>query len=398
MMSPFLLIFALISADTLVISIEDAVRMALEANPSLKSAEAQTASSKLNFYETALSGIVTPTLTYTKEDTFASTTSLGLDLTLFDINRVASATSSWGSARSQVYQLRETRNSTVLSTQVSYLSLLAAQADVEAKRRSLERAEANLRLIEKKFELGAATKLDLMRAKVQRGQAELALITAENTLANARAQLAVLLGLDPSIVVVAKDFDFTPDTAELDLDSLIAAALSHRPKVLAQQIDTRTAKASFWMSALSVLPRVSMSWNWMRQNGHDWTREGPTKRTTLTLDLIGYPFRVATARQTARSAEYALKSVRIEVAKDVQAKYLELMAARRKFELAQATLEQARMAYELASAQYEAGELSVIELFDAESDLADAEAQFEAAKYDVYKAILNLKFAVGEDL
>ena len=391
-----LLLAILTFPDTLHLSLPRALDMALSNNPSLKSVQQKDRSSNLSYWNSILSYGITPTFSYSQTDTMPSNQTFNVSFNLFSVDRIEMVLGSRASALSSRYNLRKTVQSTVLNVEENYLMALSAWKTYEARKNQLRRAEENLKFVETQYRLGNVSRIDLLSAKVQAGQAKLNLLKAENDYRERVSTLAVSLGLPPETLIVCEDVDVQIDTVLPPLDSLIATAVRGRPDLQSLRASKKFSKMSFWLTAFSFLPSVSYNVQWDRTNGGDWSKTGPKRFISLQFDPLSYPFKVARGAADARSAELDYRAAYLQAVREVQSRYNSYMTAYRSYELSKEVLEQARLAYDLAKSKYQAGEISLLELFKAESDYADAEAQETSARYQCYIAKLELDYAIGK--
>lgn len=139
-----------------------------------------------------------------------------------------------------------------------YLAVLEARDALEQAERELSRTAEYVRLAEARFEVGAGTQLDIRRAEVQRGQAEVRVIQARNTAANDIHQLSQVLG-----VRVPDDVQLT-DTFELfeprwEPSELVDRALSGSPSLLASRAQASAANTRARAATSAYLPTLSFS-------------------------------------------------------------------------------------------------------------------------------------------
>ncbi|HEX6069872.1 MAG TPA: TolC family protein, partial [Longimicrobiaceae bacterium] len=93
-----------------------------------------------------------------------------------------------------------------------YLSVLQARELVAQAEQEVARTAEHVRLAEARLEVGAGTPLDVQRAQVQHGQAEVQLVQARNTADIAAITLGQYLGtpLDPSVELTSTFEIFQP--------------------------------------------------------------------------------------------------------------------------------------------------------------------------------------------
>jgi len=140
----------------------------------------------------------------------------------------------------------------------AYLSVLQADAEVEQALTALERTGLTVRQATAQVEVGAATPLDIRRAEVQEGQAEVQLIQSRNQARSTRLELARLLGVTLSEEVeLTTAFDETP--LVLDADELLVRALDANPVVRATRFSVEAARAGARSSRTAYFPNLSLS-------------------------------------------------------------------------------------------------------------------------------------------
>ncbi len=142
-----------------------------------------------------------------------------------------------------------------------YLSVLEARDARAQAEREVERTAEYVRLAEARFEVGAGTQLDIRRAEVQRGQAEVRLLQARNTAATQLLTLSQLIGVRlPDEIELSDRFQlFAPQwTAE----QLVGTALDQSPTLLASRAQESAARTRARAAMSTYLPTLSFSAGW----------------------------------------------------------------------------------------------------------------------------------------
>lgn len=152
-----------------------------------------------------------------------------------------------------------------------YLAVLRARDNVTISRSALETAKSAYNLAEARHAAGAATRLDMTQAQVDRGRAEVALIQAENTYDIELLRLAQQMGveLDPTTRLTSTFVVFEP---QWTLEELTAMALESHPRLVAAREAESAARTSSRQSFLDYLPSLSFSGSWsgyVRKVGSD---------------------------------------------------------------------------------------------------------------------------------
>ncbi len=139
-----------------------------------------------------------------------------------------------------------------------YLSVLQADAELTQAREQLERVQLSLRQAEAQVQVGAGTPLDIRRAEVQEGQAEVQLLQAENQARATRLALARTLGvqLAEDVTMVTSFELFEP---ELDVEELLELSYLNNPVLRASRLSVEVAEVGVRVARTQYLPSLSMS-------------------------------------------------------------------------------------------------------------------------------------------
>lgn len=153
----------------------------------------------------------------------------------------------------------------------SYLTVLRTRDQVDLRRRQLERAEENLTLAETRASAGVATQLDAKQARVERGRAEVGVLTAEAEYETARLRLLQRLGveMDRNVELTTQFAVFEPTWTEAWLLEKAVAAHPELRSLAARERAQRSAARTAWSSYLpSLSARAGLS-GFARQVGDD---------------------------------------------------------------------------------------------------------------------------------
>lgn len=414
MLALLLLTFVVGTSDTLRIDLQGALDMAVRSNLDYRVQALSNTASRLNFYESVTSYLPSPMLqaTYSAYETrYGGITpwegyvvDFSITQPIFSVQKLASVWSGKADLAGSSASLEEAKNSLAYEVESLYLSVLRASKTLEIQSSGLKRAEENLRLIETKERLGQASRLDVLNARVTLNQSKLALANAQKTLNITRRLFLNVLGIRgmPELLL-----DPPPSpTPEMDLpplDTLLAAAFERRPSITSLEQMVGAANTGFLGEILSFLPSISFKWSWQYQGEElpsfsefrDEALQGSGISAALSFDPISYPLQVQKRKTTLDQAKAELKSQKLVVAKEVQEAYLIYRTGVDNLELAHLTLDAAREGEGLAKAQYRLGLIRPLELFDAETRLLNAEADYLSALYDLHLARSGMRYAVG---
>ncbi len=254
------------------------------------------------------------------------------------------------------------RDQLALEAQQKYLALRKARENLALARIGLERAAELKRLAEAAYRAGTVPRSDVLGAEAQLALAEAQVLAAAAAERNARMDLNKTLGNDLNGEITLAEPFALPETGEVDLESGLASALSHRFEIF-------EAQEAYYLKELSF--------------NHAAAHLPPDDRAyrTAYLDLV--------------EAMYNLQIARDNVTLQVHQLYnaLEAMAGRL------AALEKA-VAYSaessrLARLRYGAGVGTQAEVLSAFYSQSELENQLLQARYDHYLTYLQWLFATG---
>ena len=139
-----------------------------------------------------------------------------------------------------------------------YLSVLQARELVAQAEQELARTEEHVRLAEARLEVGAGTPLDVQRAQVQRGQAQVSLVQARNNADISVLTLGQLVGtpLEPEVDLTSSFAIFEPTWSAPEL---VAAALGTNPSLLAAEATASAARTGVRSARTSYLPSLNFN-------------------------------------------------------------------------------------------------------------------------------------------
>ncbi|HEV2150285.1 MAG TPA: TolC family protein, partial [Longimicrobiaceae bacterium] len=187
-----------------VVTLDEAIERSLAADPAAVAAASGIASARADVMQSR--GAWLPTLTlgtgYANSsnqrfdqatgrlvsENYSAQVQSGIEL--FDGGRrLAEGRTARARERAATAGFREQRFLTALATTQVFYATAAAEELLAAARQRLERALQQLEFARTRLELGSATRSDVLRAELEAGNAELAVVEAESALRTSRLQL-----------------------------------------------------------------------------------------------------------------------------------------------------------------------------------------------------------------
>jgi len=275
----------------------------------------------------------------------------------------------------------------------------------EVSKESLKRTEEYKQFVEKRFKLGSASELNVAEINVQLAQKKRNLIIAENSLANARENLARILGfpVDSEFTV---DTVLTPPSLE-DIPDLYEYLerwrenRDYRKSVLARK-QSGLGELSSW---LNYFPNLNFS------AGYNYNTEGLPESFSQIKDnaLLNYrvtaswPILSGTSRisslmssKTSNEINKINEHLASENAKQqIISKHRSIMEAAANYELAESQITQANLLLSAIKRKYELGSATSLELKDAEMALEEAQICRITAMADYYISRIEIQWLIG---
>jgi outer membrane protein TolC len=299
------------------------------------------------------------------------------------------------------HQLERTDQEIVFRVVDSYYGVLLAREQLEVAEQAMKTAQAVLDRSKARFESGLVVESDFLSAHVRLATRQQELIRARNNLALARAQLSTAMG-------VSSDTQFEPTEILAEhilpappLEEVERRALEMRPDLkrirsekAAQQQSVSIAKSSFG-------PRVNAFAGWEADNptfvggggGNNWLAgievqfdlfRGGAKRAQLSRER-------AMLEKVAAIKEEATNRIRLEVRRA----YYDLDAARQQVEVARAVIAQSQESLRINQNRYEAGLSTITDLLGAEEAARRSQTDYWEAVYRFQTGYANLELATG---
>ncbi len=300
---------------------------------------------------------------------------------------------------------------TLLETLVrrEYLNALQAQAQRTLARRSVERAQENLSLAQARLSVGQGTLIDVRRAEVEKGQADVGLLRADLAVENQVLVLFQRLGVPAPTPPAAQLTDSFPVVEpRWTLDELIRQALAENPGLRGLRARESSARWGVRSANSQFLPSFNLGASYGKSRtrldtGSTWLGQTNPWSLTVAVSLPIYDgFQRSVERARAKAQEddvrQAIRARELQVRAEVTAALHSLTLAYRTIAVQDRNKAASSEALELATQRYRVGSGTYIELLDARVAAERAEAEYVTAVYDYHKSIAALENAVGRPL
>ena len=305
-------------------------------------------------------------------------------------------------------QLQNSRQQVLKQVTSSYYSTLFAKSAVKVSKESVESARENLEQVKKFYNQGKASKLDLLRAKVQLANFKPNLVSAKNRLELSISQLIHALGLDKDTEFIFTDSLRYRHSQYLDksLEELTQLALRNRPEINMVENQKEIAQKQLSMARGARLPSLNLSTSYQYQGmrndleftGDDFNKSFNTS-VSLSIPLFnGFKknSRVEQAKVKIDEINHQKHSTTDGIRLEVKSSYFSMKEAEEKVNTQKVTIEQAEEALRLAKLMYSEGGSTQLDVLNANLSLKQAKMNYHQSLLEYNLALADLKKAINE--
>ncbi len=404
-----------LTASARVYTLNESVEIAITQNGSLGQAREDIASSGAGLMSSWSGALphLSANATHTKylnviegveADTDFTSGQIRLSQTIFDGPTFARIAGAYHTRDAAEHSFEWTYRDVVFGAKQQYYTLLKAEKLQIVAEENLEFANEQLRKTESLFELGSASRSDLLKARVQVQAAELTLITAQKGVGMSRASLRLYLALDPMAeieVVDPPEDQREEEVMEFDLEEAIA----RRPDMMAWEETVTAAKRSLLASQAGWWPALNLSLSYSRDpesigDFFDQLRNDYTRSASVSLNFpffSGLSTKANSDRSKAalRSLELAYRDARLQAAYEIETARLTVLEKRESVEVAEEASASAEEDMRISEERFRLRAASMLDVIDARVGFSTARAELVRALYDHEIAKADMKRVLG---
>lgn len=395
------------------ISVDECVKMALDNNPSIKSAMSST-----DIYKSKIAqawAAYFPTLGmnagYSKNDMLIANFSpptqtynmfqmpyLSADMLLFDFGKAkVNANMAKKTFEASKENLQSSINEVVYSVKESYYNLLFAIQQERVYIDTVADYELHLQQAKAYYRIGEKPKLDVITAEYNLGNARLNRIKAKNTVDMAYAQLNNSMGL-PEFANYNITDKLDSKVYDVKFDDMIATAYQTRPEYLSAKKKKEGSELLVKASFRAYAPDVRAFGNYTLGGvnpGNDHGYQIGAQLTYKTTNLYLLRKQTEEAKATYKRDVADLEKVKQSVYLDVKQAFIQLHNAQESVPVSKMAMKNAKEQYDLASGRYKAGLGDAIELKDAETTYRNSQLNYYNTLLNYNISAANLERVIG---
>lgn len=419
---------ASVAKDTLTLTLDRAIEIALDENPTIKVAEEEIALKEVArkeawqtlLPEASIGASVDHTIKAAemklndmsfkmgKDGTNTANAGLSINLPLFApaVYRTMSLTKT--DIELAVEQSRASKLDLVNQVSKAYYQLMLAQDSYDVLLGSYKLAEDNFNIVNAKYQQGAVSEYDKISAEVQMRSLKPSVISAANAVVLAKLQLRVLMGITADVELKTDD-SLTNYETDLFANQLKDDELTLENNTTMKQLDLNMTQLekSLKLARTNFIPTLSMSFSYNYQSlynpninffEYNWSN---SSSLMFNLSIPLYRASNFTKVKSTRIQMRQLDWNRIDTERKLNMQvvsYRNNMAASTEQVVSnKENVMQAEKAVLIAGKRYEVGKGTVLELNSSQVSLTQAQLTYNQAIYDYLVAKADLDQVLGKE-
>jgi outer membrane protein len=297
--------------------------------------------------------------------------------------------------------LRFTKQDIIANVTNVFNRILYIKSLIKAREETLSALEKAERDAEIRLKVGRIAPVDLMRIETQVAQQRQYLIESREEERRSRQTLALLLGIDPFSEPDTIGTLSPPNTsAVLGTEARLEEAIKNRPDVQKALREVRRAEANVSYVKGLHFPSVDLVGDYGRRAGSGFVGDEEVWSGGITVNLnifsggvISAQVREAEARLLA--AKENLREAKLNARAEVLHAISLVREAKHRFCVARAVTSTARETFRIEDLKYRTGAGTITDSLLAQSAWLTARASELSAMYDMQKAVVDYRLAMG---
>lgn len=296
-------------------------------------------------------------------------------------------------------QLQDTLQNTVANVIGTYYDLISQNEQIKALKGAIDISRTQLRYANDKFHVGRASRLDVLNAQVNLNTDTANLVTQYQLFKTTKIQLNQILVRDLQTDFAVADTIVVDD--KLILGDILSKAQLQNPAILSTQINRRLAEINLKQVKSTRYPQVAVSSGYtfsnnktpagftLQQNTH-----GLNYGLTATINIFdgfNQTRRERNARIQIDNVNINAKQVQLNIETQVNSLYAAYLSGLDLIKLGQANVVIAKKNLDISLEKYKLGNITPLEIREAQRNYLDAQSKFFAAQYQSKQAEITLK-------
>jgi outer membrane protein len=292
------------------------------------------------------------------------------------------------------------RADVLLGVDEAYFTLLRSQTLLKVAQETIDARQAVLEQASALEKSGLKSGLDVTFAQVNLEQARLLLLSVQNGVNAASADLSAALGSRDDQTFELEE-EPMPAPLPAKLSDLIAEAMKDRPDLASLRFN-RDASFKFADAERALrFPTVSVVTSFGYTPFHDKNLTDHYFASGINISIPVFNGRLFSARRReaeykALAADQLVRDLENRITRDVKVAWLNANTAYQSLAVTAQLLDQATQSLDLAQARYNLGLSSIVELSQAQLNKTEAEIAQSSARYAYQIRRAELSYRIGE--
>ncbi|WPU98840.1 TolC family protein [Mucilaginibacter sp. cycad4] len=298
-----------------------------------------------------------------------------------------------------VLQLQDTVQRTVAGVIDTYYNLISQNEQIKALKGAIDISRTQLRIANDKFAVGRASRLEVLNAQVNLNTDTGNLVIQYQQFKTTKIQLNQLLIRD-----LQTDFSVA-DTIIVDeklaLADVINNAQLQNPAILSAQINQRLAEINLKQVRATRYPQVGVT------SGYTFTNSKTPAGFTLSQNVHGFNYgltasinifngfnqnrREKNAKIQIENAGIAAKQTKLDIEGQINSLFVAYLSGLDLVKLEEANVNLNKKNLDITLDKYKLGNITPLEVREAQRNYLDAQSKFFAAQYQSKQAEIMLK-------
>ena len=290
----------------------------------------------------------------------------------------------------------------------AYYQLMLAQDSYEVLKKSYALAEENYDIVNARFQQGMVSEYDKISAEVQMRNVKPSVVSAKNSVTLAKLQLKVLMGITEEVDLYIDDslnrYETMVFANQLDTND---EGLINNSVMRQFDLNKKMLNQNLKMQKTNFMPTLSTAFSYQYQSlynnnldffDYDWSG---SSSLVFTLSVPLYKASNFTKVKTARVQMRQLELNRVDTERKLNMQvtsYRDNMAASSEQLLSnKEAVNQAEKALQIAGKRYEVGKGTVLDLNSSQVSLTQSELVYNQSIYDYLAAKADLDLTLGRE-
>ncbi len=303
-------------------------------------------------------------------------------------------------ARAEEENFRQKRLDLIFQVKKAFYSVLLAKKALEIQRESSKLAYTHYMQVKALYDVGSATRFELLQAKVNWENTKPELIKAENNLKLAKLSLKSLIGIDEGFEVEG-ELRFVP--MEVGISELEKYMLSHSPALLSVKYRREAAAKGIRLAKAQFGPTIALTFDYNFRSDYfnlkasNW-EDYYTLALVISMPLFSGFSRVEEVRYSTslyHAAKFGERALRDNLLLRLRSAYKKAREAQASYMSARDTVQEAREGVRLAEVSYRESLVTSLQVEQARLSLKMAEMNMYNALYRYYVSLAEIESITG---